>query len=228
MSNIENLQEQNIDQKLVSGQDIAETVLALADVAIKFAAVERVPRYIEEKRENNAEHSFMLGLIATELSERYFPLLDGNLVTRFALVHDLTELVTGDVATFNISEADYEAKKINEEVALDMLCDILPEYTASLLLEYEKQVIPEARFVRFVDKLLPVAVDILGPGSKVMHEDYDTFNHEQLAASENKLRLRMLSMFPEPEFECIHEGRTNLSDLFESVFVESSEQRKLF
>lgn len=197
---------------------IERDCLVLADAAIRFAAVERVPRYTPEKRENDAEHSYMLGLVAQEIATVYFPELDAGLVAQFSLVHDLIELKTGDVATFSLSDENLHAKATAEAAALDELCNHLPKHTALLVRVYEEQAIAETRFVRFVDKLLPVLVDILGPGSQVMHEDYATFEHEQLEVAERALSQRFESMFPEPELAPIHLARNGLARKFSELF----------
>ena len=200
----------------------AETVLRLGTLAMQFAKVERVPRYDETTRENDAEHSFMLSLVATEIAEEYFPELDSGLVSKFGTVHDLVELETGDVATFNISEEDLRAKHDSEHQALERLLEILPSRTGRLLRTYEEQILPEARFVRFIDKLLPLIVDIVGPGKKVMNEDYNVHTIQDLLASDTLLRERQQRMFPEPSLSLVHAIRDILSDQFNSQFESSS------
>ncbi len=198
---------------------IEKDALVLADTAIRFSFVERVPRYTPETRENDAEHSFMLGLVAQELAAQYFPELDCGLVARFSLVHDLLELKTGDVATFSISDDALAEKMAREHAAKEELCATLPAHTSLLVTVYEEQDVPEARFVRFIDKLLPVLVDILGPGSQVMHEDYATFTHNDLEAAEISLSKRFESMFPDEFLKPIHLARNALARRFSDVFV---------
>lgn len=198
---------------------IANDCVTLAQSAMHFARVERVPRYDETSRENDAEHSFMLGLVAQELAGQYFPELEVGLVSQFATVHDLVELETGDIATFDLPAISHIEKAAREHDAVEKLCRILPTHTALLLRTYEQQALPEARFVRFIDKLLPVLVNILGPGSKVMHEDYATFDREQLERAEEALRVRFERMFPEPLFAPIHMARNSLARQFSELFT---------
>lgn len=192
--------------------------LCLGDIAMRFAQTERVPRYTPETRENDAEHSYMLALVSAEVASQYFPQLDTGLVSQFAIVHDLLELETGDVATFNISDDALKAKASAEHDALKRLVSRLPRHTAMLLEVYEEQQVPEARFVRFIDKFMPVIVDILGSGSKVMHEDYETYTLTDLAESEDKMKKRFEKMFPDPEFSVLHIARHSLARKFEDVF----------
>lgn len=195
----------------------AETALQLGSLAIEFSRVERVPRYDEESRESDVEHSFMLALVASELARSLYPgQLDVGLVSQYAVVHDLIEIMTGDKATFHYSAEDMAQKEIDEHAALNALLERLPPHTRQLLADYELQLDPEARFVKAVDKLLPVVVDILGPGQKVMNEDYDVHTTDQLIASHQKLHGRIAEKFKEfPEVVSAH---GLLCELFELEF----------
>lgn len=219
--------DQYIEQKTAheKAAGITNLSLCLGGLAMRFAAVERVPRYTPETRENDAEHSYMLALVATEIADQYFPELDSGLVGRFALVHDLLELETGDVATFGISQSDLDAKHLAERRAVERLLDVLPKRTGQLLKVYEQQDVPEARFVRFIDKLLPLVVDILGPGSQVMHEDYNTYTKAQLIETENKMAERFAAMFPEQELTPLHIARNSLAHIFSSLFQPAESNR---
>lgn len=202
-----------------TAEGIQRTTLALAEVAMELAGVDRVPRYTPERRENDAEHSYMLALIASAVAAEHFPEYDSGLICELSIVHELLELVTGDVATFNISNEALMAKTETEHLALDMVCERLPKHTALLLRVYTEQQLPEARFVRFIDKTLPVLVDILGPGSQVMHEDYNTHTREQLDAVEETLKTRFETMFPDEALAPIHIARNGLARKFAEVFT---------
>lgn len=201
-------------------QEAATTAYRLGEMAMRFARVERVPRYDAESRENDAEHSFMLSLIATEIAATYYSDLNVGLVAQFATVHDLIELETDDVATYLLDEAALAAKESLEQNATPALARQLPAYTRQLFLRYEAQEEKEARFVRLVDKLLPVIVDIAGPGYKVFSEDYGVTNVEGLRASEDALAARLRKQFPEESHEFLHAVREVLSAQFAAVFPE--------
>lgn len=201
-------------------EDIAKIAMKLGDVAMRFAQIERVPRYTSDTRENDAEHSFMLALTASEIASQHFPLLDSGLVTLFSLVHDLVELETSDVATFDIDDTALSQKESAEHDALPAVIEQLPSYCGSLLLRYEAQVEPEARFVRLLDKITPIVVDILGPGNQVMNEDYDVVSSDQLDCAENTLRTRFATMFPEDELAPLHAARKILADYFSFQFAQ--------
>lgn len=193
--------------------------LQLGKVAMDFARVARVPRYDTESRESDVEHSYMVQLIAVELAETYFPSLDSGLIAKFCGVHDLPELLSGDVPTFHVTTEMLHKKEQDEQEAIDKLKDILPPHTYSLLLRYEEQVEPEARLVRFVDKLAPLVVDIHGPGLMVLKEDYNVETLAEYLAADKKQSDRYSEMFPEKHFELIHNARNVLSKKFASEFA---------
>ena len=150
--------------QVLRGEAVARISLQVGLAALAMHDVLRVPRKANGEHENNSEHSFMLSLLAPALAHEFYPDLDKGLIAQFANVHDLVEIVTGDVATFNVSSEELADKAAREHAAVQQLLGELDPYTGSLLVRYEEQVEPEARFVRMVDKLLPLVVDILGDG----------------------------------------------------------------
>jgi 5'-deoxynucleotidase YfbR-like HD superfamily hydrolase len=202
-------------------EEAAQTAYHLGVLAMRFARVERVPRYDEHSRENDAEHSFMLSLVATELAATYYSELDVGLVAQYSTVHDLIELETGDVATFALDDTALAAKESAEHTKIETICGKLPPYTRRLLVRYELQLDPEARFVRLVDKSLPLISDIAGPGRKVMEEDYGIYTAEQLDANEDRFSARLRERFPEKELEFIHAVRDLLAERFSAEFAET-------
>lgn len=198
---------------------IAQTSLELGKKAMYFSRIERVPRYADSKRESDTEHSFMLALIAPELAVALKRNLDIGLVSQYATAHDLIELKTSDVATFLFDEEEQKQKEVDEQIVLAELLEELPPHTAYILGKYESQADPEARFVRYVDKLLPIVVDIIGAGERVMKEDYDVTTADQLRKCHQKLHNRLVRMFGEefPEITLAHEL---LCELFESKFED--------
>ncbi len=182
-------------------QAVAALALQLTGLSMEFARVERVPRYADGRYESDVEHSYMLSIVATELAHLLYPdLLNPSLVHEYGSVHDLPELKTNDTATFDISDDDLSAKERAEEAAIEEIASRLPPYLAKRFRDYHAQIDLESRFVRAVDKLLPVTVDILGDGITMLTKDYNVSNVDQL--HEIHLRLcerigRQYATFPE-------------------------------
>ena len=175
-------------------------LLSLGDVTVRLSEIERAPRYIDGDRETDVEHSFHLALSATELAASYYPELDVGLVSQFSLVHDLPEIYAGDVWTFNISDENLIKKIAAEKEALERLVKELPPYAAHLLTRYEEQLEPEARFVRFVDKLLPSVINVIASETSTFKEDHGINTLEELNQKVKERMARLQQMFPEFPF----------------------------
>lgn len=195
-------------------REIGETILQISKLVIDFASIERVPRYCVNKRENDAEHSFMLALASVEIASRYYPGLDSGLIGKLALVHDFPELKTGDIATFDITNDQLAQKHSNEQAELPALLNELPPHIGDLLQTYEEQELPEPIFVKHVDKLLPNAVNTTGAGVEVMREDYGVRNTKHFYSKTEKLEDRFRTLFTDSSHEPLHLAHTYLADTF--------------
>lgn len=176
---------------------VAALVLQISELTQNFANVERIPRYQNGERENDAEHSFMLALAAPEVARILGLDLNMEKVMAFALCHDLIELKTGDIPTFNLTPEELTQKEQREYIAKQQLLRELPPGIAAYLQEYEEQATDEAVFIRTLDKLLPVAVDIQGEGRRVMREDYGVTTHLQAKLAHTALHERITKKFGE-------------------------------
>tara|TARA_B100000003_G_scaffold188586_1_gene185065 strand:+ start:365 stop:850 length:486 start_codon:yes stop_codon:yes gene_type:complete len=95
-----------------------------------------------ESPESVAAHSWGMAIIALKMCPD-----DLNLehVLKLCLVHDLPEVIVGDLTPFD----DVSTKSADERAAMEQ---IAPEWV-SLFDEYENQSTPEAVFVKRLDKL---------------------------------------------------------------------------
>jgi 5'-deoxynucleotidase YfbR-like HD superfamily hydrolase len=177
-----------------------DAMMALGEFTVRFSEIERAPRYPDGDRETDVEHSFHLALSATELAAAYYPHLDVGLVAQFSLVHDMPERYTGDVWTFEISDEDRAKKEEAEKAATERLLEELPPHTAQLLRRYEAQEELEARFVRFVDKLLPAVINAVAAEANTFSQDYGMTRIEEVLQGREKRTAKLRAMFPEFDF----------------------------
>lgn len=100
--------------------------------------------------ESVAAHSHGVALLVLSLLP---PDLDRERALRFAILHDLPEIKTGDLTPHDLVTP--QAKREAEEQAMRALCKDLPGGQAMLQdwLSYERQACPESRFVRQLDRL---------------------------------------------------------------------------
>ena len=104
------------------------------------------------RHESVAEHSWRLALMAYWLRDE-FPALDMDRVLRMCLIHDLGEAFTGDIPTFEKSQADER----REETLLFAWVDSLPapfrDEMAALYREMAARETPEAKLYKALDNL---------------------------------------------------------------------------
>ena len=114
------------------------------------------------ERENDAEHSWHMAVMAILLTE-YSAVDNLNLlkVLKLILIHDLVEIYAGD--TFCYDQAGNENKFEREQKSAQRLFALLPvdqaEEIMSLWLEFEKMNTPEARFAASMDRLQPLLLN---------------------------------------------------------------------
>ncbi len=150
-------------------------MIDLGRLALAFAAIDRTACYHPDgvTKESDSDHTVMLGWIAPALAARCFPQLDAGLVAQFALIHDMPEVYAGDTPTLRISDAARRAKAAREAAATSRLADEFGErlpWVPFMLTLYEAQRLPEARFVRGLDKCLPKVVHLLNEAKGLIEE----------------------------------------------------------
>lgn len=210
-----------LEHQASEAKQIGKTILQICELVTDFSAIDRVPRYCKYKRENDAEHSFMLALAGIEIGSQYYPGLDTGLIGKLALVHDFPELKTGDVATFDLTEEQLSQKHQNEAQELPELLRSLPPHLADLLMIYEEQTLPEAQFIKHLDKLLPNAVNNVGAGIKVMKEDYNVTSATEFFIKNETLEARFKKTFNNPTHQPLHLAHTFLANRFALQFDEN-------
>jgi putative hydrolase of HD superfamily len=118
------------------------------------------------RRENSAEHSWHIALMAPLLAEYADADVDVGRVVRMLLVHDVVEIDAGDTfaydATGNADRAEREAR------AADRLFGMLPDdqraELRALWEEFEAGATNDARFAHAVDRLQPLLQNLRTAG----------------------------------------------------------------
>ncbi|WP_062435583.1 HD domain-containing protein [Herbidospora daliensis] len=138
-------------------------VRELAVPPYHVARVSVVPESVD-RRENDAEHSFALGLVAVIVAPLVDEKLDQGLLAKYALIHDLPEIYSGDVSVY-ADAGDLDKKELREEEARERIRaefgDRFP-WLIDDLYRYKRLDDAESRFVYALDKLLPHMTTLLG------------------------------------------------------------------
>ena len=113
------------------------------------------------RKENDAEHSWHLALMAVLLSSYAEKDIDVLRVMTMVLVHDIVEIDAGDTYAYDTN--GNATKRERETRAAGRIFNILPEdqaiYLRSLWEEFEEQATPESAFANMLDKLQPLMLN---------------------------------------------------------------------
>src|SRR5215469_4510164 len=115
------------------------------------------------RRENSAEHSWHLTVLALALGEYAPPGTDLARVAAMLVVHDLVEVDAGDLSAY--APPPEQARQLAaERAAADRLFALLPADQAGPMRqiwdEFEERATLEARFARALDRLQPMLENV--------------------------------------------------------------------
>jgi putative hydrolase of HD superfamily len=154
-----------------------------------FSQVNRMMDLADTGRpENDVDHSFGLALTCWFLAPKIAPTLSLEKIFKYALAHDTVEIYAGD--TFVFAHADERASKSDREnAALAQLKTEWPDFIDMVdsAKGYKNKVDEEARFVKAVDKILPLIIIELGEGKDFWNRHKITLDMER----ENKVTIKV-------------------------------------
>ena len=104
------------------------------------------------RHESVAEHSWRLAMLAMLLRDA-LPEVDMDKVLRMCLIHDVGEAVTGDIPSFQKTDANEETERQAIAELLSPLPDGLRGELTALFAEMDALATPEARVYKALDKL---------------------------------------------------------------------------
>ncbi|MBQ7574518.1 MAG: HD domain-containing protein [Clostridia bacterium] len=113
------------------------------------------------RRENDAEHSWHMAIMAYVLREYSNQSVDIAKVMLMCLIHDIVEIEAGD--TYAYDEEKLKTQKERENMAKENIFSLLPEDQKCELIalfdEFEEYKTPEAKFAHAMDNLQPLILN---------------------------------------------------------------------
>ena len=119
-----------------------------------------------ERKENDAEHSWHIALMAVLLQEHAEEEVDLLKVMTMVLIHDLVEIDAGD--TYAYDSEGTKSKRERELKAAERIFGILPKdqgtYFRSLWDEFEEYSTEDAKFAHLLDNFQPLLLNDASDG----------------------------------------------------------------
>lgn len=168
------------------------TLLEILDVAERLKDATRHCYTRGGRHESVAEHSWMMTLMAFFLRED-FPDADMNKVIEMCIIHDLGEAFTGDIPSFNKTDAD---EKKEEELLYSWAGSLPVPYAGTMAALYDemaKRETLEARIYKAIDGLEAVIQHNFSDLSTWIPREYElnkTYADDKVAFSEYMKALR--------------------------------------
>jgi len=136
---------------------LAEQIAFVLEIDKLKQVLRQTPLIDYSRKENDAEHSWQLAMMALVLSEYAPARTDLMRALKMVLIHDIVEIDAGDSPAYSgVTKADQFAR---ESIAADRLFGLLPEPLArdfrALWEEFEEQETPDSLFARAMDRLQP-------------------------------------------------------------------------
>ncbi len=136
---------------------LAEQIAFILEIDKLKQVLRQTPLIDYSRKENDAEHSWQLAMMALVLNEYALPEIVPLRVLKMVLIHDIVEIDAGDSPAYSgVTKADQLAR---ESIAADRLFGLLPPDIAdefhALWDEFEQQKSPDALFARAMDRLQP-------------------------------------------------------------------------
>ena len=126
-----------------------------------------------DRRENDAEHSWHLAVMAIVLAEHSNKPIDLLKVLKMVLIHDIVEIDAGD--TFFYSSTENHDNREEELAAAKRIFGILPKDQAEELIviwnEFEDAETDEAKFAKSLDRFEPLLQDAVNDGGSWVEFD---------------------------------------------------------
>lgn len=139
----------------------------------------------EDRKENDAEHSWHIAIMAILLSEYANSEIDVTKVIKMLLLHDIIEIDAGD--TYCYDAVGNSTKAEREEKAAQKIFGLLPEDQYrdfyGLWREFEDSTTKEARFAAVLDRLQPLMLNYTKGG--ISWQEHSIYKEQVLKRNEN-------------------------------------------
>lgn len=140
-----------------------------------------------KRKENDAEHSWHLAIMAFTLAEYFGKNIDVLKVMKMTLMHDIVEIDAGDTYCYDGKANEDKAER--EQKAAERLYGLLPKDQAgeyqSIWEEFEEGKTAEANFAVILDRIQPIMLNYASDGKAWM--EHDVYKYQVMNRNERVL-----------------------------------------
>ncbi|HEX6258332.1 MAG TPA: HD domain-containing protein [Candidatus Saccharimonadales bacterium] len=197
-----------------------QQIIDLSRLLSEFGVIKRLTRLTNGENESDAHHCFTLALTALEIAKRYAPELSTEKVMLYALVHDLTELVTGDMSTLNATADQLKEKARRDEAALEDTLRLFADYPhiAAAVEAYELKADEESVFVYWLDKMITIPTHFFDDGANLRANGVAT--REAIAHWYEKLQEKLARLDRRPHAAASEILEQTYKKMHDELFTE--------
>ena len=146
--------------------NLDKLLLFTAEIDKMTAVLRRTVLIDKSRRENDAEHSWHIAVMAMMFEDYFYTKVDIGRVVCMCVVHDLVEIYAGD--TFAFDAKGNEDKEEREAAAADKLFGQLPDEQGKMLRDYWEEFdameTDDARYAACMDRIQPLLHNTLTDG----------------------------------------------------------------
>jgi len=156
-----------IENFLSSGKIRLDQQLKFTAEIDKMTGVLRRTLLVDKsRRENDAEHSWHIAVMAMLFEEYAVEKVDVARVVKMCVVHDLVEIYAGDTFAYDVKGNEDKAER--ENMAADKLFGQLPKEQGQMICnlwkEFDAMETPDAKYAACLDRLQPFLHNTLTDG----------------------------------------------------------------
>ena len=156
-----------IEDFISSGMERLDKQLKFTAEIDKMTSVLRRTMLLDKsRRENDAEHSWHIAVMALLFEEYASEPVDIGHAIKMCVVHDLIEIYAGDTFAYDVEGNKSKAER--EEKAADRLFALLPEeqgaYIRALWEEFDRMETADSKYAACLDRLQPFFHNTLTEG----------------------------------------------------------------
>lgn len=153
----------------------------------------RTKLFNSDRRENDAEHSWHLAMMAVVLAEYSEKPIDVLKVIKMVLIHDIVEIDSGDIFMYDTTKSHTNTEE--ELKAAKRIFGMLPDEQANELVELWKEFeygeTDEAKFAKSIDRFEPLLQNVSNGGGtwKEFDVKYEMVHEKKMSIKDGSTAL---------------------------------------